>query len=89
MGKQLLAAMSQWIPIFDRWPEAGTPVLVSTVHGMTVCAWELVQGSIRWWTPHAVCGEYGYEAMLSAHRPNKEDAAVTHWMPLPAPPQSL
>lgn len=87
MTNQPEAVVGTWVPVEDRWPDEKTSVLVATKDGMAVCMWEWVAGR-RWWTPTAVVGEYGYECSLSSHFGLESDAAATHWMPLPEPPES-
>lgn len=68
--------MSEWIRVEDKMPEDGVGVLVTD--GTDVSA-----GRRRWgyWHPHEVDIDYGSGADISF-----EDR-VTHWMPLPAPPE--
>lgn len=68
--------MNDWIPITERLPEMWAPVLITD--GKIVTCAELSDTSRMWWTGH---GFGGYEWEFDF-----EYEAVTHWMPLPEPP---
>lgn len=79
--------MSSWIPVSERYPEENTPVwgaavgqgpMLASVH-WDEGGWLWSQVNAHWWSPKdgwqcdAECDDdYGW---------------ITHWMPLPAPPE--
>lgn len=76
--------MSEWISTKDRLPEENTPVLICTTRK---CVWKaryydeyrVLQVLIRaaYWEVDGSCDE----------SIEFEPAEVTHWMPLPEPPE--
>lgn len=74
--------MSAWIPVSERLPADETPVL-AVVNGRTRVA------ELRWETPSF---EETYKAFRYWDDPDDDGQCwewhdVTHWMPLPEPPE--
>lgn len=66
--------MSEWISVRDRLPKRGDRVLAVNVDGV-VAVW--------FWSE-----SYGGQWQLWESE-RKADKRITHWMPLPAPPERL
>jgi len=70
-----LTAHTEWIPVTERLPEIHTNVLVvDKAHDMAVGSLEKIWDSIVWICPFSAVDD--------------EDCKITHWMPLPEPPES-
>lgn len=70
---------ARWIPVTERLPEEGVPVLINYIGTNG----EVYADGVAVWTE---CGCFWWEGSLADC---EEDVAVpiTHWMPLPAPPE--
>lgn len=74
--------MSKWISVKDRLPEIETSVLIyvskeKEMHTAQFCNWEK-EICDNW---HVSAGKYIYDPLVF------EREEVTHWMPLPEPPE--
>lgn len=71
----------RWIPVTERLPEEGVPVLINYIG----TDGEVYADGVAVWTE---CGCFWWEGSLADC---EEDVAVpiTHWMPLPAPPEEV
>lgn len=69
--------MSAWIKVEDRMPDFGVGILVTDGEEIT-CAERIAWVGGSGWTTHNICS---YDAEVAF-----EDK-ITHWMPLPAPPE--
>jgi len=68
---------SEWVKVEERLPENNLIVMVSCEHGVTMATLQKFKnGSCLWW---AVINIGTYEDSTNADY-------VTHWMPLPTPP---
>ena len=86
-GSEFSAELGAWVPMAERLPPTKTPILICAIDG-TVCAAEFdynPESSRVWW--HGV-GFGGYEWDWDWEDRSLPWRGVTHWMPLPAPPQS-
>jgi hypothetical protein len=68
---------TEWVSVEDRLPENNVIVMVSCEHGVTMATLQKFEnGNYLWW---AVINIGTYEDSTNADY-------VTHWMPLPTPP---
>lgn len=74
--------MSEWIRVKDRLPEPFTSVLVSNSAGVSLDEREATTAYFD-----GVDGQWYYLAFWDYDLWHKAD--VTHWMPLPAPPEGI
>ena len=66
---------SKWIPVTEQLPEIHTNVLVvDKAHDMAVGSLEKIWDGIVWVCPFSAVDD--------------EDCKITHWIPLPQPPES-
>lgn len=72
---------TRWIPVMERLPEVGVPVLINYIG----TDGEVYADGVAVWTE---CGCFWWEGSLADC---EEEVAVpiTHWMPLPAPPEEV
>ena len=74
-GRTLLKIIPKWIPVTERLPEIHTNVLVvDKAHDMAVGSLEKIWDGIVWVCPFSAVDD--------------DDCKITHWMPLPEPPES-
>ena len=68
----------RWIPVAEKLPEAWRRVIVCAKHDGGLSVWDAARWSgKRWEKEMEVCYDYW----------TKIDEPVTHWMPLPQPPE--
>jgi len=83
--------MSEWISVDDKLPSGQVMVLLyaprsyHTAHGITYGWWDY-EG--RGFMHHSNSGYSVVEDDMSATRTDKKWTGVTHWMPLPEPPEA-
>ena len=79
---EALAKVPKWISVEERMPEHGTDVLVLTAPGTL----SLGQNCVVAEYIHPRMEKYGVFINFYAGYDDKNILAVTHWMPLPEPP---
>lgn len=70
-----LAARGRWVPVGERLPDLDTPVIAATDSDGVIVVERSVEGDEWLW------------AKLHNGSMLFDDVAVTHWMPLPQPPE--
>lgn len=81
--------MSEWISVEDRLPLIFTPVLVKQIHMDQIMIAEI--NSIGFWLEQCenkeVTGDAYISHCITKVNGGQDYLRITHWMPLPEPPQ--